>query len=78
MPFNSEGIFTRVHNWEDDRVNGIEIVTDHHDEEDDNFAEGLGLAFLRDGRVAMKGDINAAGFKLKNLSSSQGSLDAWF
>ena len=76
MPYDSDGNFTRIHNWEDDRINDIDIVTDHHDEEDDNFAEGLSLAFLRDGRVAMKGDINAAGFKLKNLSSGTADQDA--
>ena len=37
MPFDSEGMFSRLHNWEDDRINDIDIVTDHHDEEDDNF-----------------------------------------
>ena len=26
MPFDSEGVFSRLHNWEDDRVNDIDIV----------------------------------------------------
>lgn len=76
MPFDSEGNFTRIHNWEDDRINDIDIVTDHHDEEDDNFAEGLSHAFLRDGRSAMKGDINAAGYKVKNLGNGTSDYDA--
>lgn len=76
MPFDSEGNFTRIHNWEDDRINDIDIVTDHHDEEDDNFADGLSQTFLRDGRSAMKGDINAAGYKLKNLGDGITDNDA--
>ncbi|MBE6452992.1 MAG: hypothetical protein E7012_05850 [Alphaproteobacteria bacterium] len=76
MPYDSEGNFTRIHNWEDDRVNDIDIVTDHHDEEDDNFANGLSQAFLRDGRTAMKGDINIAGYKLKNLGNGTSKSDA--
>ena len=27
MPFDSEGNFTRIHNWEDDRINDIDIVS---------------------------------------------------
>ena len=76
MPFDSEGIFTRIHNWEDDRINDIDIVTDHHDAEDDNFAEALSQTFLRDGRSPMKGDINAAGFQVKNLGDGTSSADA--
>lgn len=75
MPYDSEGNFTRIHNWEDDRVNDIDIVTDHHDEEDDNFAEGLSNCFLKDGRSAMKGDINCAGFKIKNVGDGTLSGD---
>ena len=73
MPYDSEGNFTRIHNWEDDRINDIDIVTDHHDEEDDNFAEGLSNCFLRDGRVQMQGNLNAGGFKVQNMA--KGTLD---
>lgn len=76
MPFDSQGKFTRVHNWEQDRINNIDIVTDHADEEDDNFAQALNETFLRDGRVAMKGNINAGGFKLRNISDGVLATDA--
>ena len=75
MPYDSEGKFTRVHNWEDDRINDIDIVTDHHDEEDDNFADGLSSCFLRDGRSAMKRAINCDGFKIKNVGNGTLSGD---
>ncbi len=73
MPFDSEGKFSRLHNWEDDRINDIDIVTDHHDEEDDNLAEGLSLTLLRDGRVPMQANLDIGNFQIKNLA--QGSLD---
>ncbi len=73
MPYDSEGNFTRIHNWEDDRINDIDIVTDHHDEEDDNFASGLSECFLKDGRATMKGNIDCGNFQIKNLAN--GALD---
>lgn len=76
MPFDGKGYFTRVHNWEDDRRNDIEIVTDHHDEEDDNFAAGLNECLLRDGRVPMKDDFDAGNFQVKNLREATLDGDA--
>lgn len=76
MPFDGKGYFTRVHNWEDDRINDIEIVTDHHDEEDDNFAQGLNECFLRDGRVPMKDDFDVGNFQIKNLREATLDADA--
>ena len=73
MPFDSDGNFSRIHNWEDDRRNGIEIVTDHHDEEDDNFANGLSQCLLRDGRTPLKDNFDAGNFQIKNLR--QANLD---
>lgn len=76
MPFDSQGIFSRIHNWEDDRQNNIEIVTDHHDEEDDSFASGLSQCLLRDGRAAMEANFNAGNFQIKNLKAGSISSDA--
>ena len=76
MPYDSSGHFTRIHNWENDRINDIDIVTDHHDEEDDNFAEGLSMTFLRDGRTPMEADLDVGNFKVKNLAAGSNGLDA--
>ena len=64
MPYTTSGTFERIHNWEEDRINGIEIVTDHHDAEDDNFANGLSQALVRDGRAPMEGNLQMGGFKI--------------
>ena len=59
-----------------DRVNNIDIVSDRHDEEDDNFAEGLNLCFLRDGSVAMEADLKMNNFHIKGLAQGSASNDA--
>lgn len=76
MPFDSEGVFSRLHNWEDDRLNDIDIVSDRHDEEDDNFADGLSQCLLKNGIVPMNGNLNMSGFQIKNLANGQSNSDA--
>lgn len=76
MPFDTQGNFTRVHNWENDRQNDIEIMSDRHDEEDDNFSEALNECFLRDGRVSLSGNLNAGNFQIKNVAQALADNDA--
>lgn len=76
MPFDSQGNFTRLHSWEQDRIDDIDIVTDHHDEEDDNFAEGLNLCLLRTGIAPMQGNLNLGGFKITRLGKGTDDGDA--
>ena len=76
MPFDSEGNFSRLHNWEDDRINGIDIVTDHMDAEDNNFAEGLSECLLKNGNSKMMADLNINNFNLKNVAHGLSDLDA--
>ncbi len=76
MPFDSEGVFSRLHCWEDDRANDIDIVSDRHDEEDDNFADGLSQCLLKNGIVPMSGNLNMGSFQIKNLSAGQSGGDA--
>ena len=76
MPYDSQGKFTRLHNWEQDRIDGIEIVTDHHDEEDNNFATGFNECLLRDGRVPLSGNLDLGGFKIAQLGNATTASDA--
>lgn len=76
MPYDSQGKFTRLHNWEQDRIDDIDIVTDHHDEEDDNFASGLNECFLRNGMVPMSGNLDMGSFKLVKVGDGTSSKDA--
>lgn len=76
MPFDSEGNFTRIHCWEDDRLNDIDIASDRHDEEDDNFADALSTCMLRDGRCTMTGNLDMGNYQIKNVSAGTANGDA--
>lgn len=76
MPFDSQGKFSRLYSWEQDRINDIDIVSDRHDEEDDNFAAGLNECMLRDGRCVMSGNLNMGNFQIKNVANGQADNEA--
>ena len=76
MPFDSEGNFTRVHNWDEDRQNDIDIASDRMDEEFDNYADGLNDCLLRDGRATMMGDLKMGNFQVKNVAKGTVNSDA--
>ena len=76
MPYDSQGTFTRVMNWEQDRINDIEIVSDRHDAEDDNFAGGFNLAMCRDGRSVATGNFKMGNFKITGMANGESTGDA--
>ncbi len=76
MPFDSQGKFYRLHSWEQDRIDDIDIVSDHHDEEDDNFAQGLNECVLRNGLVPMEANLNLGGFRINNVGKATSVNDA--
>lgn len=76
MPYDSQGNFTRMMNWTSDYENGIEIMCDRHDEEDDNFAGGLNLALCRDGRAVMSGHLKMGSHKITGLANGETANDA--
>jgi len=76
MPFDSNGVFSRVMNWTSDQQNGIAIECGRHDAEDDNFAQGFNDCFCRDGRAAATGDFNLGNYKLKNVADGTATTDA--
>ena len=76
MPYDSQGNFTRVMNWTSDCQNGIEIMCDRHDDEDDNFAAGFNLAFCRDGRATATGNFKMGSNKITGLANGAAANDA--
>ena len=76
MPYDGNGNFTRVHNWDQDRLNNIAIVSDRHDAEDDNFAAGFNVAFCRDGRATATGNFKMGSNKITGLGDATASKDA--
>ena len=45
--WDGSGNFSRVHDWTDDRDAGTKILASRMDEEDDNFAAGIGAALTK-------------------------------
>ena len=76
MPFDSNGVFSRVMNWTSDQQNGIAIECGRHDQEDDNFAQGFNDTFCRDGRAAATGDFKMGAHKIQNLANGVATTDA--
>lgn len=76
MPYDANGNFTRVMNWTSDYENGIQIVCDRHDDEDDNFAAGLNMAFCRDGRATATGNFKMGSNKITGLANGAAANDA--
>ena len=76
MPFDSNGVFSRVMNWTSDQQNGVAIECGRHDAEDNNFAEGFNETFCRDGRAAATGNFNLGNHKIQNLADGIAATDA--
>ena len=76
MPFDSQGNFTRVMNWQEDAANAVPIVASRHDDEDDNFAQGFNDCFCRDGRATAQGNFKMGGYKITGLGNGTTNNDA--
>jgi hypothetical protein len=76
MPYDSEGNFTRVHNWEDDRINGISIDSLRMDEDLDDMANGMSEVMLKNGKTIMTNDLNMNNLKVRNVANGTAQLDA--
>lgn len=76
MPFDSQGNFTRVMNWQEDAANSIPILASRHDDEDDNFANGFNEVMCRDGRTQMSGQLKMGNNKIVNVATGTANNDA--
>lgn len=76
MPFDSNGQFIRVHNWTEDKSNNIPITASRMDAEDNGFATGLSQTLLRNGSVALTGNLKAGNHKLTGLKNGTADTDA--
>lgn len=76
MPYDSQGVFTRVMNWQEDAANSVPIVASRHDDEDDNFAQGFNEVLCRDGRAAMTGNLKMGLNKITGVANGTTTNDA--
>ena len=70
LSFNGAGVFSRLYNWEQDRINSIAIRSDRMDAEMDGMATGLSTAITKDGQTTVTANIPFAGFKLTGLGAA--------
>lgn len=57
MPFDGFGTFLRLRSWIVDATNSVKIRADFHDDEDNNFADGLSHCITKDGQTAITQNI---------------------
>lgn len=76
MPFDSQGNFTRIMNWQEDAANSIPILASRHDDEDDNFANGFNEVMCRDGRTQMTGQLKMGSNKIVGVATGTANTDA--
>jgi hypothetical protein len=69
MAFDGNGNFVRLHNWQQDAANGIDISAPEMDGEDNGFAAGLSLCVTRDGQGKMAADLVASAANTYNLGT---------
>lgn len=60
MPW-AGGEFSRLHNWIQDALTGINILSATQDEEDDNFSEGINDCLVKDGTNQPSADLPMGG-----------------
>lgn len=61
MPWTGSGAFTRLYNWVQDALNGIDIEATRMDNEDDNFRAGIEECLTKDGQNAPTQNLGMAG-----------------
>jgi len=74
--YDGSGNFHRRHDWTDDSAASIKILSDRHDEEDDNFAAGLNNVICRDGQTPIQNDIPWNSKRITQLADPVNPQDA--
>ena len=70
MPFNGNGSFTTVYNWQTDAANGLNISSSRMQGQDADFAAGLSICLTKDGQQQAAANIPMGGFTLTNIANA--------
>lgn len=76
MAYNGTGVFNRVHNFVQDRLNSIKPSPERFDAEFQNVADGLSNAITRDGQSTVAAHIPFNGKRIMLLGDPQVDTDA--
>jgi hypothetical protein len=75
MGWNGSGIYSRIHNWVQDNLAGIDILPDRHDAEDDSIAAGINNCIAKDGQNSPSAALPMAGFRHTNVGAAAARTD---
>jgi hypothetical protein len=70
MPRDGNGTMSLVHNWEDDKTNGIKILASRMMAQQDDIADELTNSVDKDGQTVWTGDMNAGDRKIGNYGQT--------
>jgi hypothetical protein len=76
MPFDGFGTFLRLRSWIVDATNSVKIRADFHDDEDNNFADGLSHCITKDGQTAITQNIPFNSRRIVSLADPIDPQDA--
>lgn len=76
MPFNGNGVFSRVMTWVTDATNGIPMTPSRFDQDANDMAAGLSLCLTRNGQSTPTANLPMGGFKLTGLAAGANAGDS--
>jgi hypothetical protein len=68
MPFNGNGVFSRIYTWVTDATNGVPMTPSRFDADSNDIAAGLSQCLTRNGQSTPTANLPMAGFKLTGLT----------
>lgn len=76
MPFNGVGLFTRVYQWVNDEVLGLNVDATRTDTDSNDIAAGLSNCVTRDGQSPWLGNLPAGTYKITGLGTGSATTDS--
>lgn len=74
--FNGSGVFVRSYSWVQDAANGLDILANRMDTEDNGFAGGLTNCVTRDGQSPPTANLPMGNFRITGLADPSLAQDA--
>jgi len=76
MAWDGNGVFTGLHSWVQDQINGIKILADRHTDQDNVFIAGIDACLAKNGENAATGNIDLGSNKIVSLADGTANTDA--
>lgn len=76
MPYNGNGIFSRIYQWVNDAANDIDVDATRTDTDSNDIADGLSNCMTRDGQSPAVANIPLGGNKIIDLANGTSTTDA--